>query len=138
MSRQTKPSENSGDTNPCGYWNDRGGWVPVDDSSRYTNAWSGSMTRLVRQLVWMRRASGLTPASVAAQVQAQGKEIGFPNLDHWAVHNRPQDWPQMRCSTSAEAAVKHAGFGVGHRWEGDGSSSGSRVPSRPVAEILDF
>lgn len=83
-----------------------GSWDPRGE---YWDQSSGSITRFVRQLVWLRRNRGLTPSAAAKFVVEHGFERALPCHAEWAEAKR-DSWYSCACRTSAEAAVKYAGM----------------------------
>jgi len=128
----------------AGYWNPEGNWVHTGDLADYEQAPSGSITRSVRQLVFLRRERNLTPRQAALLVEAHGLRRAFPNRAQWLDQQPVADveqWHGCMASTSAEQAVKTAGLGRYHhaiRWSDNDPIPASLAPdSALVVSPLD-
>lgn len=134
MSSRRKP-ETAAPDDPRGFWRDDGSWCEDSSSGAYVNAASGTMTRFVRQLVWMRRHDGgavaiqhrfhrMTPAHASVLIHQAQRELGFPNHLRWARLRAVENWRGAPCATSAEAAVIYGGHGNLMHWDGGMARAG--------------
>ena len=73
----------------------------------------GHIHGLVRALVTQRRDGALYVAIAVAAIRAANADLAFPNIGQWESVN---SWPLCQASTSAEEAVKRAGFGTDGHW----------------------
>lgn len=91
----------------------RGGWFPdgaFDPSYDYWRAASGSLTRAIRAMVFLRRHDpDFSPRRAALLVESRGFQSAFPRRESWLEYAEAWQWPGVAVSTSADAAVEYAG-----------------------------
>lgn len=106
-----------GETGPdhAGRFNADGTWVATGNVADYFGAPSGSITRFVRKLAYMRRNESLTPGEAAGLIQFHGFGDAFPNCDQWHGLEGVSGWLSARASTGAESSLRYAGIGSGFR-----------------------
>lgn len=126
----------------AGYFTLEGRWIDTGDENDYWQAPGGSITRGVRQLVYLRRERGLTPRQAAMLVEAHRLGPAFPSREQWLdvltesvdgrVFSPDEQWIEAIASTGAEAAVKHSGQGT----QVEHDHSGGGVKRESVTELV--
>lgn len=82
----------------------------------------GHIHGLVKALVKQRREGSLTVDLAVASIGAANASLSFPNIGQWGLVN---NWPLCHASTSAEEAVKRAGFSTDGHWCGSKWATGT-------------
>ena len=100
-----------------GHWRPDGSWAETGSDGDYLDAPSGSVTRFVRRLVWLRRCSAdFSPRDAAVLAESCSRGGAFPSRSSWCDQPDGSDldgwWTSVHAATSAEAAVKYSGQGA--------------------------
>ena len=117
-----KPTEPPTVSEHAGYWNAVGAWIETGNERDYWDAPSGSITRGIRQLVFLRRRDGINPRETAALILAHRLDGAFPSHEEWAkcpyeaedgsFLSVTEQWLHCPCRNSAELAVRFLGRGT--------------------------